>query len=367
MDPVRPQTPSPPSSPAPSRSSESPEQRTLRHSYSTRDKRLAAITLHQAGISQREIADQLDMTRSKVRYAIQNPPTPRKRSGRPSLLSEEEIDRIEAFICCSKTNRRLGWEAIPTTMNLPYSYYAIRRALQKRGYYRRVARRKPPISEPNRLARLEWAQKHIEWTAEQWNSVLWTDETWANGGRHTKTWVTRKKGEELDPTCIMTKTQRRGGWLFWGCFHGTTKGPTLIWEKDWGTINGESYRQKIVPLIGGWIALRQRENQELILMQDNAPSHAAQETYDDFEERGILVMEWPAYSPDLNPIESVWNWIKDWIQNNRGDDISGYDAIREALNAAWAALPADFLDGLIQEMPMRCQAVIDANGMHTKY
>lgn len=101
-------------------------------------------------------------------------------------------------------------------------------------------------------------------------------------------------------------------------------------------------------------------------MQDSAPAHGSRDTYEDLEERGISVMHWPAYSPDLNPIETVWNWMKDWIQDNRGE-ISGYDAIREALNAAWNALPAEFLQGLIEEMPQRCQAVIDANGMHTKY
>jgi transposase len=363
MDTARPCTPS--SSSASSSFSDTLE-RTSRHTYATRDERLQAITLHQAGLSQREIANQLEISRNKVRYAIQNPPTPKKRSGRPSPFTSEQIDEIEEWIRGSKRNRRTSWEGIPTALNLQCSYYAIRRALRKRGYHRRVARRKPPISEKNRLARMEWAEEHLEWTTEQWKSVLWTDETWTNGGRHTKTWVTRKKGEELDPTCILDKVQRRGGWLFWGCFHGTTKGPTLIWEKDWGTISGESYRQKIIPLIGGWITLRQREGEELILMQDSAPGHAAQETLDDLEERGILVIGWPAYSPDLNPIETVWNWMKDWIQNYRGE-ISGYDAIREALNSAWDALPEDFLEKLIQEMPARCQAVIDANGMHTKY
>jgi hypothetical protein len=58
--------------------------------------------------------------------------------------------------------------------------------------------------------------------------------------------------------------------------------------------------------------------------------------------------------------------MKDWIQNYRGE-ISGYDAIREALNAAWDALPVDFLKELIQQMPAYCQTVIDANGMSTKY
>jgi transposase len=350
-------------------------QRPKRHTYTTRDQRLQAITLDRTGMTARQIARELNITRRQVQYAKDHPPTPEKRSGRPSVLTSEEVDEIEAWVCSSKEARRTRWDGIPQALGLDHSHYTIRRALRKRGFCRRVARRKPPISEVNRLARLAWAEEHVNWTREQWSKVLWTDETWQNGSRHTKMWVTRRTGEEYDPTCIWTRTQRRGGFLFWGSFAGITKGPTLFWEKDWGTINSETYRQKILPLIGGWIILRGRrdvpetgrEPEELVLMQDSAPGHAARETIEDLEERGIIVIPWPAYSPDLNPIETLWNWMKDWIQNTYGDDVHGYDAIRRAVTAAWDAVPDELLAELIESMPARCQAVIDANGMHTRY
>ena len=102
------------------------------------------------------------------------------------------------------------------------------------GYHRRVARKKPPISETNRLLRLAWAIEHENWTREQWNTILWTDETWVTSGKHTKTWVTRRAGEEYDPDCIEEREPRKNGWMFWGCFSGGLgKGPCLFWEKEW--------------------------------------------------------------------------------------------------------------------------------------
>jgi transposase len=47
------------------------------------------------------------------------------------------------------------------------------------------------------------------------------------------------------------------------------------------------------------------------LIINGAPGHAAAETKEDLRERGIYPIFWPAYSPDLNPIETVWNRMKD--------------------------------------------------------
>jgi DDE superfamily endonuclease len=105
----------------------------------------------------------------------------------------------------------------------------------------------------------------------------------------------------------------------------------------------------------------------LVFMQDSAPAHAAKGTIEDLQERGITCIQWPSYSPDLNPIESVWNWMKDWIQEHYDDNLRGYNELRAAIIAAWEAVPTAYLLELLESMPARCQAVIDANRMHTRY
>ena len=83
-------------------------------------------------------------------------------------------------------------------------------------------------------------------------------------------------------------------------------------------------------------------------------------------ERGITPCFRPAFSPVLNPIETVWNKMKDYIAHNFSDNLS-YDALRAAVKEAWEAIGQDTLRELVASMPERCQAVIDANGLYTPY
>jgi len=112
--------------------------------------------------------------------------------------------------------QELGWDCL---------VYAIRNALRRAGFKRYVARRKPPIIEATYQKRLAFAERHIDWTLNDWKTILWSDKTWVTGGRHTRTWVTRRPGEELDPTCIVERYQRKKGWMFWGCFSGLSLPP----------------------------------------------------------------------------------------------------------------------------------------------
>ena len=332
----------------------------------TRDERLRIQLLKELNWKQAAIAEHENVSIRQVSWAINHRATPQKqRCGTKSKLNSIQIQILIQFISASRINRRMPYFQVAAVLDWPdVGEYAIQHALEKEGYHRRVGRVKPPISEKNRVLRLAWAEEHLMWTWKQWCIILWTDETWVTGGRHTKTYVTRKAGEEFEPTCIVDKIQRKSGWMFWGCFSGLTdKRPGLFWEKAWKSINKDSYIEHTIPVIDTFI----RQYPELFLMQDHAPGHAPKLTLAEFEKRRIQLIFWPPFSPDLNPIETVWNLMKDWIQNHYPDDKLSYKVLRQAVMEAWEAVGWQQLEDLLVSMPRRCEAVIAANGMYTKF
>jgi hypothetical protein len=81
----------------------------------------------------------------------------------------------------------MSYAQIPLALGWDCSEYAVQHALRSKGFLRYHARRKPPISETNRSVRLAWAIEHLNWSIEQWNEVLWIDETWITPGSHRRT------------------------------------------------------------------------------------------------------------------------------------------------------------------------------------
>lgn len=324
-----------------------------------------------AKFTQAQIVELTGFTKDQVRTAVRaSSAAIAPRSGRPRVMTSQQEEALVEYVTSSKDGRRASFLLLSTTLfSSQFGAYAIRAALRRLGFYRRVARRKPPISEANRIKRLAWAQEHLHWTVEDWRKVLWTDETWVTGGHHRKLYVTRRHGEEWDPTCVIERHQRKRGWMFWGCFSGDRKGPGIFWEKDWGSVRADTYQEHTIPIIDGWIRLcRQMYGDNLILMQDGAPAHNAESTRQELNDRSVQLIFWPPFSPDLNPIETCWNWMKDYIQELAGiQENPSYDVLRRWVKEAWDALPEDFLYSLLSTMPARCQAVIDANGMHIKY
>lgn len=151
--------------------------------------------------------------------------------------------------------------------------------------------------------------------------------------------------------------------MFWGGISGRfRKGPGLFWEKGWRTINLQSYCEHVVPLMADYV-----RRGGLLLMQDNARGHAAKDTLAYMRSLGLVPIFWPALFPDLNPIETLWNRIKDIIEEKDLEIYRSYLKLKRAIIEAWETITDEEIRDLIRTMLARCQAVIDADGWHTKY
>jgi len=155
-------------------------------------------------------------------------------------------------------------------------------------------------------------------------------------------------------------------------FHGTIvngqKGLACFWEKEWGNINSVLYDEHILSRV----EVFSRQHPTFIWTQDNAPSHRSRLTEQNLTRRHIPHIMSPPYSPDLDLIEHVWNWMENWIQEHyfqalyEADKVP-YERLREIITEAWNAVPNSFIQTLYDSWWRRCQAVINAKGGPTKY
>ncbi|KAI1000500.1 hypothetical protein K3495_g7694, partial [Podosphaera aphanis] len=161
----------------------------------TKEQRIEVRTLAREGYSYQKITRRLQVTYHQARYVANAVHlSPKISTGRLLVLSSEQVDEIEAFVKSSPEHRQL------TYFELAYAHFShfgvsekvIQRAMSRRGYARRIAASKPPLSAEKKRKRLEFAIEHLHWNKEDWMRVLWTDETWVTDGRHSSIWITRK-------------------------------------------------------------------------------------------------------------------------------------------------------------------------------
>jgi hypothetical protein len=218
------------------------------------------------------------------------------------------------------------------------------RTLGRLGWAKTAPQVKRPLTEVHRQNRLEFCIENLK---TDWNTVVFSDESMFQPDSNTiKLWGKNR--------VIKRALKRFPGLMVWGAISARGISPLAVIK---GTIDAKKYQEVLEGHLLETMCLLYPDG--FVFQQDNAPVHSAKSTKQWFLAKNLSVMKWPALSPDLNPIENVWGYLKNSIQYN--------DAITNAefgakLTEMWVNLDLDFITSLLESMPRRLEACIAANG-----
>jgi len=318
-------------------------------------------TFQNRGMSIRQIAVQLGRSKDAIQRHASHKFV--SRGGRPKLLTVREERRLVRDVATGKfVNASVAARYIS---DKSVSRQTVSRILKRGGLSSVKKKKKPAISAKNRKERLAWCREHEDWTLEDWSRVIWSDETKVrrfNSDGLEWSWV-RDPSELSERTVRQSRKFGGGGVTIWGCI--TYEGPGFMC-KIAGNMDAATYVSILDDELMQTIEYFGWEPSEIIFQQDNDSKHTSKLAKDWFASSDIVVMEWPAQSPDLNPIEHIWALLKKKI-GQRPQPPSGIVHLWEIVQETWDQIAVEDCRAVIESMPRRVAAVIKAKGGWSKY
>ncbi|UYV78707.1 Transposase [Cordylochernes scorpioides] len=218
--------------------------------------------------------------------------------------------------------------------------------------------RRLPLTPPNRRQRLEWCRARSTWMTE-WHRVVFSDESrfcLSSDSRRVRVW--RRRGERSNPAAIVERpTVRQRGIMVWGAIAYDSRSPLLRIQ---GTMTAQRYvddvlRPVTLPYLQGV--------PNALYQQDNARPHTARISQQALQD--VQMLPWPPYSPDLSPIEHVWDIIGRRL--HALPQPRSEDELWQMVEREWRAIPQDAIRFLIDSLPRRVAACIAVRGGPTCY
>lgn len=332
------------------------------------DTREIVIKFHNEGKSLREIGSIINRSHAAVKKIIDKYKNFGKvenlhKVGRPKRLNETEIRSIVRTVKQNPAESAVKIaEAISESSRKTVSASTIRRALHANGLHGRVPRKKPYISKVNQKRRLDYAKKYKDKDITFWKNVVFSDESkFEIFGKKKLVKIWRSKNQELaEKNMIATVKHGGGSVMVWGCMAVSGVGNLVFIES---TMNKIDYlnilKNNLRPTVE-----KLGLDSTWVFQQDNDPKHTSKVVKEWMLYHVPKQLDHPPQSPDLNPIEHLWEYLDRQIRKRT---ITNKDMLKSVIMDEWSKIPSEVTATLIESMPRRLQAVINAKGKHTKY
>lgn len=333
-----------------------------------REEREKVISMLKSGKSTSAIAKELKIHSRTVRRirSTESPTIAKGKRGRPEKLSKSTKRFINRLVLTGKADTATQVaNQLRTDSNLDVSPETIRRALKQAGLRAVTKKKKPRLLSKHRQSRLEFAKRYASWTVQDWNRVIWSDETKINRlGADGRKWMWKKRGSGLKDQQVTGTVKFGGGNLMvWGCM--TSQGVGYACRID-GTMDAPLYVSILSDELLETMEYYGMEKGETIFQQDNDPKHKSRLATQWLEDNELTVLQWSAQSPDLNPIEHLWHPLKQQLAAYEEAPKSMAE-LWERFQETWNRIPVSVCTNLIDSMPRRVEAVLKAKGGYTKY
>jgi transposase len=334
----------------------------------SREIRNSILSLLDSGLSSREIEARLGVghtTVNKVR-AESRPYMQRRRGGRPARLTAADKRWLVRQLDSGKVDNAVqARQQLRDITNKEASCSTTRRAYKEAELKPRLTKMKPQLLPRHLRQRRAFGKKYKNWTTKEWRHVIFSDETMfkfvGSGGRHVR-W--RRDGRALTEHDVQSTAKVRGGSLMmWACI--TAQGVGYACR-----INDNLNTKIYTSILGGellqTLAYYGLEKDEIIFQHDNDPKHTSSLATQWLKDNKVEVLEWPSKSPDLNPIENLWAYLKRKLADCKPAPTT-IDSLWERVQDEWEKIPEQMCSNLIESMPSRIAAMLKAKGRHIKY
>ena len=334
----------------------------------TTNQRERAMGMLDAGMSVRRVAQHFNVHHSTIsrlrrRHNVTGVVKDRPRPGRPRVLQAGDDRFVRLTVLRNRFQPASRIRALlRNTRNINVSTQTVRNRLHRLGLKARRPQIGIVLPPRNRQLRLRWARTHIRWTNRQWQNVIFSDESRFSldfADRRKRVW--RRKNERHARCCVAEHDRFGGGSVMvWGAISWNSKSNLVFID---GNLNAQRYCNEVLrPHVFPYV---RRLGNNALFQQDNARCHVARVCTALLTANNINTLDWPARSPDLSPIEHLWDILGRRARANH--DVTSIRAMKRALQIEWQAIPQVQIKTLIRSMRKRCTACIRAQGGHTQY